>query len=201
MTRFTIGLTGGLASGKTTVLNLFQQLGVDTLSADHVVHQLMAKEGTAYTTIVNRFGLGIINKNHEIDRDKLRTVVFSSPEEKYWLETYLHPLVRKLLWQQREAMLSPYAMIEIPLLAETQTPYEWIQRILVVDCYEEIQLHRAEQRSGLPTAQLRHIMAQQATRQKRNSIAHDIIINDGDVLTLELEVKALHNEYLRLCQH
>ena len=196
MSIFTIGLTGGLASGKSTVLEFFHKLGIDTLSADNVVHQLMANDGIAYPTIVDHFGEKILNSKKNIDRAKLRAIIFNTPEEKIWLEHYLHPLVRATLLEQRDKSTSPYVVIEIPLLAESKTSYEWINRILVVDADQETQQLRAQKRSGLSNAESRHILNQQVSRQARNNLADDIIINHGDLPELEHQVKALHYKYL-----
>lgn len=198
MPRLTVGLTGGLASGKTTVLNFFHQWGIETLSADLIVHTLMQKNSPAYTVIRDHFGENVLNPHQEIDRSKLRSLVFNSPKAKHWLENYLHPLVRQTLLAELQKISSPYAVIEIPLLAETQTPFEWINRILVIDSDEKTQQLRAEKRSGLSLNDSKKILDQQATREKRNSIAHDIVLNNRDLAALELEVKALHNKYLQL---
>lgn len=198
MSIFRIGLTGGLASGKSTALECFRKLGIDTLSADKVVHQLMANDGIAYPVIVNHFGKDILNAENQIDRTKLRTIIFQIPEEKRWLENYLHPLVRASLLEQSQQSTSPYVVIEIPLLAEAQTPYEWIDRIVVVDANETTQQIRAQHRSGLSKNESRHILDQQATRQKRNSLADDIITNNGDFSELERQIKILHKKYLNL---
>lgn len=198
MPTFTVGLTGGLASGKSTVLAFFRKLGVDTFSADHVVHQLMANHGLAYTAIVDHFGTTILNSEKMIDRAKLRTLIFNAPHEKKWLEHYLHPLVRQSLLEQCAKATSPYVVVEIPLLTESQTPFEWIDRVLVVDSHEEAQQLRAQKRSGLSKAESHHILNQQATRQKRNATADDIITNFGDLKELELQVNTLHKKYLAL---
>ncbi len=200
MNYFTVGLTGGLASGKTTVLHMFQQLGIDILSADSAAHQLIRRGESAYFSIIEHFGENIMDSHREINRKILASLIFNFPEEKRWLENLLHPLIRQSLWQQRQTLRSAYAVIEIPLLAENQASYTWLDRILVVDCDEETQQYRAKQRSGLTYQESGSIMSQQASRQTRNNIAHDIIINHGDINRLELEVKALHNKYLRLSQ-
>lgn len=194
---FIIGLTGGLASGKSTVLHFFQKLGIDTFSADTVVHHLIAPSGIAYPDILEHFGSTILTANQDIDRSKLRTIIFNNPMEKAWLEALLHPLVRKLLFEQASQAESSYVIVEIPLLAETNTPYEWIDRILVVDTDEAEQQKRAKQRSGLTESQSRAIIDQQAPRQKRLQIADDVLHNN-DLSLLELNVKQLHNKYLSL---
>lgn len=198
MSSFIVGLTGGLASGKSTALNYFHALGIDTFSADNVVHQLMANEGLAYSTIIHHFGKIILNSEKKIDRTKLRTIIFSSPEEKGWLEHYLHPLVRQSLLEQCQKSTSPYVVVEIPLLAESKTPFEWINRILVIDADEATQQLRALKRSGLSTTESRDILNQQASRQKRNGIADDIIVNHGDLLKLEHQISTLHQDYIKI---
>ncbi len=198
MPRLTVGLTGGLASGKSTVLGFFHKLGIETLSADKIVHSLIENSGIAYSTIIDHFGPEILTSEKNIDRIKLRHIIFSSSEEKRWLEQYLHPLVRSSLLKQLEKVTSPYAVIEIPLLAESETPFEWLDRVLVVDTDEETQQLRAQLRSGLTQQESRNILDQQANRQKRNSIADDVIINQGGLFELEIQVNELHNQYLKL---
>ncbi len=198
MSRLTVGLTGGLASGKSTVLELFHKLGIETLSADKIVHCLIENGGAAYSTIIDHYSESILTSEKNIDRAKLRQIIFSSPEEKRWLEQRLHPLVRSSLLKLLEKVTSPYAVIEIPLLAESETPFEWLDRVLVVDTDEATQQLRARLRSGLTQQESRNILDQQATRQKRNSIADDVIVNQGSLFELELQVKELHNKYLEL---
>lgn len=200
MTFFTVGLTGGLASGKSTVLGIFEKLGIETLSADNIVYELMSPQGAAYFSIIEHFGQSILDINLKIDRAQLRSLVFNSPEKKRCLENILHPLVRQRLWEQRQNLTSSYVVIEIPLLTETKIAYHYLNRVLVIDCDEKLQLLRARQRSGLSDEQSCQIIKQQASRQERNNIAHDIIINDGNLAKLELKVKELHNKYLRLSQ-
>lgn len=193
-----IGLTGGLASGKSTVLKFFQQLGIDTFSADIVVHELISNNGAAYPIILKHFGQDILLENHEINRAKLRSIIFNQATEKHWLEQLLHPLVRDSLFKQAHQAKSSYVIIEIPLLAEAEAPIEWIDRILVIDADEATRQDRAEKRSGLSKNQSRAIINQQASRQKRNAISDDILINNNNLLQLELEVKQLHNKYKSL---
>lgn len=199
MSAFVVGLTGGLASGKSTVLEFFRKLGVDTFSADNIVRQLMANDGLAYATIVDHFGKNILDlgSSKHIDRKKLGAIIFNTPKEKLWLEHYLHPLVRTSLLKLCQQSISPYVVVEIPLLAEAQTPFEWINRILVVDSDEETQQLRAENRSGLSKKESQHIINQQATREKRNRLADDIITNQGNLSQLEQQVKFLHQQYLK----
>ena len=200
MSTFVVGLTGGLASGKSTVLGFFHKLGINTFSADQVVHQLMANDGLAYSAILTHFGNNIINSENKIDRAKLRSIIFNSPAEKRWLEHYLHPLVRKSLLEKCEKSTSMYVVVEIPLLAESQTSFEWIDRVLVVDADEAIQQLRAQHRSGLSKNESRCILDLQASREKRNSLANDLIINDGNLSALEQQVKELHRQYLKLAE-
>lgn len=198
MAKLTIGLTGGLASGKSTALAHFKRLGADTFSADQVVHRLIAQEGAAYSAILNHFSKDILDSAADIDRAKLRALIFNSAEDKRWLEHLLHPLVRSALLAQLALSTSEYAVVEIPLLAESNTPFEWIDRILVIDSSEEAQQLRAKSRSGLSNSESRRILDQQSTREKRNALAHDIIVNQGDLSGLERQVEALHHRYAAL---
>lgn len=198
MPRFTVGLTGGLASGKSTVLKLFEKLGIETLSADKIVHELMHKTTPFYKDIINQFGQEILDANQEIDRKKLRNIVFNSLEKKKWLEEYIHPLVRKTLWEKGQALTSPYVMLEIPLLVENQADYAWINRILVIDCHPSLQQERALIRSHLSYEESNAIIKQQARREKRNEIADDILLNEGNIESLTVNIKKLHLVYLEL---
>lgn len=191
-----IGLTGGLASGKSTVLSLFQKLGVDTFSADSIVHQLLNHHKKTQKIIIEHFGNDILTQKNEINRTKLRNIIFNSKEEKAWLENCLHPRVRERLKRACAQSISPYVIVEIPLLAESKTPFEWINRILVVDADEEIQQYRAQNRSQLSNDEVHQILKQQTTRQKRNAIADDLITNDNDLAHLEMQVMQLHRNYI-----
>lgn len=194
----TIGLTGGLASGKSTVLAFFRNLHIDTFSADTIVHQLMSPQGAAYTQILKHFGPDILCNKQNIDRTRLRKHVFQNAAEKKWLENCLHPLVRSELLRQVQLANSPYVVIEIPLLAESINAYQWLDRILVIDSDEERQQQRAKLRSNLTQQEINAIIQQQASRQERQKIADDLILNTNDLKQLELEVKRLHNKYLGL---
>lgn len=195
---FIVGLTGGLAAGKSTVLAFFQQLNIATFSADDIVHQLISPQGSAYKKILDYFGVEIINDKQEIDRPRLRKRIFTQAEEKKWLENCLHPLVRHKLLEGVKQANSPYVVIEIPLLVESINAYTWIDRILVVDADEKLQQQRARQRSHLKQQEIDNILQQQASRQARQKIADDIILNTNNLKQLELEIKQLHNNYLNL---
>lgn len=198
MSTFAIALTGGLASGKTTVLKMFHALGVDTLNADQTAHEITRVDGIAYLDIVQHFGQKILLSNKQIDREQLRCIIFNCPKQKKWLENYLHPLIRKRLYEQFSSSTSPYVMVEIPLFAESNDNYPWINHVLVIDCDEKIQYERAKNRSGLSLEETKKILQQQQTRQKRNLIADDILFNDGDLLSLSSKVNKLHEKYLCL---
>ncbi|MCD8524766.1 MAG: dephospho-CoA kinase [Gammaproteobacteria bacterium] len=198
MSTFAVALTGGLASGKTTVLNMFHSLGIETLNADQTAHDITHVNGIAYSNIVQHFGQDILLPNKQIDREKLRHIIFNTPREKKWLENYVHPLIRKRLFEQFLSSTSPYVVVEIPLLAESNNTYPWINYVLVIDCDEQTQYQRAKQRSGLSVEESKKIVQQQQTRQKRNMMAHDILINEGDLASLLSKVKILHEKYLHV---
>lgn len=195
---FTLGLTGGIGSGKTTIANMFADLGIQLVDTDQLAHQLTAPKGSAIPAIVATFGEQMLLSNGALDRDQMRELIFSDPEQKLRLEQILHPLIR----QETEAALqqasSAYVIGVVPLLVESPTWTSRFDRILVVDCHEATQIARVVARSGLSEERVRSIMANQATRETRLSHADDVIVNEGDLTQIRQQVGLLHQKYLRL---
>ena len=192
-----IGLTGGIGSGKSTATDLFMKQGVPVIDADVISRSLTAHQGKALPAIQTVFGNesvcdGILN------RDYIRDLVFKRPEAKAELEAILHPLILQSIQQQQEAIIEPYAIVDIPLLTELPQFRTLVNRVLVIDCPEALQLERVMSRSGLSLEQIKSIMAQQATRVQRLAIADDVILNDGDLQNLEQQVIECHQHYLQL---
>lgn len=195
-----IGLTGGIGSGKTTVANYFAELGITIIDADIVAREVVKPNKFAYEKIIEYFGTNILSANQEIDRKKLREIIFSDANAKAWLEQLLHPLIRQEMNSQIKNAESPYIIMVIPLLVESLEPNPLVNRILVVDAPESIQVQRTSQRDSILSEQVQAIMNTQATREQRLMKADDIIVNDGDLNSLYEQVKSLHEQYLLLAR-
>ncbi|MBY0574737.1 MAG: dephospho-CoA kinase [Undibacterium sp.] len=200
MTQFSLGLTGGIGSGKTTVANYFAQLGAGIIDTDAIAHALTAPNGLAITAIRASFGNDFISESGAMDRQKMRDQVFSSASQKQLLESILHPLIR----QECEAAASalrehhPYLIFVIPLLVESGFWVESLDQILVVDCEQATQIQRVMARNGLPQEQVSRIIASQVPRSERLAVADDVINSDRDLSQVRLEVEKLHEKYINL---
>ena len=198
-TSFKIGLTGGIASGKSTVANLFSDLGVEILDADDIAHSITSKQGSAYNKIVKHFGEDVIGNDKELDRKKLRTIIFNNSELKRDLEQIIHPEVNAIINQKINASQEPYQIIVIPLLIETGYQ-NFVDRVLVVDCSVETQLARLINRDNETMKNARKIIANQIERNQRLKFADDIIENEKktSINVLKNKVLQLHETYLEL---
>jgi dephospho-CoA kinase len=195
--RLRIGLTGGIASGKTTVASRFRELGVPVIDADEVSRAVVAPGEPGFTDVLERFGAGVLGANCELDRRALREIVFADPSSRGALESILHPLIRAEM-ERRETMAEgPYVVMAIPLLVEGASR-DRIDRILVVDVEEAVQLDRLMARDGSTTEQARTILAAQATRTGRLAAADDVLMNTGTITELRQAVDQLHERYQRL---
>lgn len=192
-----VGLTGGIASGKTTVAALFQELGVPIIDADEIARDITVHNAQVREAIAGHFGDNLMNPDGSIDRRKLRELVFQYPRERQWLETLLHPLILEIMENQVKKTKYPYCICAIPLLVESYG-LEFIQRILVVHATQETQLKRAMARDEATQEAIEKIIASQTSPEKRLSRADDIIENDGDKASLKKKVVALHQKYLQL---
>jgi len=193
----TIGLTGGLASGKTTVAKLFAKKNITIIDTDVIAKQLVEPSMPAYDKIIAHFGQQILLNNKHIDRRKLREIIFANATDKNWLEHLLHPLIREQVFQQIKTATSPYCIVIIPLLIENY-PSPFIHRILVVDCPEQIQIQRAVQRDNITEALAKNILSQQASQTERLKYADDVIENHTGLDSINEQVDALHLKYLQL---
>ncbi len=195
---FSVGLTGGIASGKTTVSNLFEALGVPVIDTDVISRKLLEPGELAYRQACAQFGKGILLPNGEIDRASLRKIVFSDRNQKSWLEAMLHPLIYQ---RSHDAMVehsrADYVLLVVPLLFETNFQ-SLVDRILVVDCPAEQQIRRLIKRDGIDEELAHNILAQQLGNSDRVARAHDIIDNRDDSVDLASQVAALHQSYLQL---
>lgn len=192
-----IGLTGNIGSGKSTVLRLFETLGVKTASADALVHDLTRKGGACLKAIHTRFGDAILTESGELNRSALRQIISQSKDDKAWLEALLHPRVRQKLEQIVRQANAPYTMLEIPLLFSLKY-YPYIQRVLLVSAPEATQIARIVARDNTSPEKARDILALQPDMAERRKLAHDEIINDGDLTHLEQQVVSLHAFYMQL---
>ncbi|MCX7121068.1 MAG: dephospho-CoA kinase [Gammaproteobacteria bacterium] len=194
---FCIGLTGGIASGKTTAARLFSDLGVPIIDADEISHQLTQPNAAAYEKIVNHFGEAILHEDNTINRKKLRRIIFKNKVQRRWLENLLHPLIRKTMKDLISKVQSPYCICVIPLLAESQD-IDFIDHVLLIDTPIEMQIERAKKRDETNTKAIQKIIDAQANHQERLKIADDILPNNGDLLELKSHVEKLHQHFLSI---
>lgn len=190
-----IGLTGGIGAGKSTVAALFNAYGVPIMDADLIAHQLTQTGQAALAEIVCVFGESILHENGALNRAQMRNLVFSNPDKKQQLEAILHPLIYAQMQAQIDLLDCPYCIVCVPLLIENQKT-AFVDRVLVVDCPESVQIQRVMQRNGLSLAQIQAIMATQVSRAERLKSADDILDNSSATRSLAPQVKKLHNSYL-----
>ncbi len=194
--KFSVALTGGIGSGKSTVADMFAGLGASVIDTDVIAHQLTAAGGVAITPIVAAFGASFIDASGAMNRVKMRTLIFSNPDAKQRLESILHPLIRNETTSAAQQAGGPYLIFVVPLLIESGNWTHRVGRILAVDCDEQTQIQRVMQRSATAESQVRAIMATQASRQQRLQAADDIIVNSGEQAELAPQVTQLHTRYL-----
>ncbi len=195
----TIGLTGGIGCGKSTIAQCFQKLGITVIDADAIAHELVTPDAPAFSAIFQHFGSCILNNDGTINRKKLREIIFADTQQRNWLENLLHPLILREINQRKKKADSPYCILMIPLLLEKNV-YQDIDRILVADATEQLQIKRVKQRDQLTTEQAKAIIATQISRQERLKFADDIIQNIGNLAKLHQQITALHQRYLQLAK-
>jgi len=194
-----VGLTGGIGSGKSTVAAFFEAFGITVIDADQLSRQVVQRGEPALTNIVEHFGKLILDETGALNRSALRQIVFNNPAEKLWLEELLHPLIRKRMKEEIRQCHGEYCILMSPLLLETAQREE-VDRILVIDAPESLQIERTMHRDGNDESLVRAIMATQSDRNWRHSNADDLIINDQDLGHLKAEVARLHSIYLDLAR-
>jgi dephospho-CoA kinase len=197
--RLRIGLTGGIASGKSTVARRFVELGVPVIDADEAARAVVAPGKPGLAQVLERFGSEVAGENGELDRRALRELIFRDPGSRRDLEAILHPLIRADMERSAELAVGPYVIMVIPLLVEGGAR-DRVDRILVVDVDELVQLQRVRARDGCTEDQARAILASQASRSVRLAAADDALLNTGTVTDLRQAVDRLHAEYLRLAE-
>jgi dephospho-CoA kinase len=191
-----IGLTGGIGCGKSTVAGLFAEHGAGIIDTDAIAHHLTQSGGDAIAAISAAFGKDYITVDGELDRAKMRGLIFSDAAAKQRLELIMHPLILEQAKQQlRLLQTKPYIIIVVPLLAESPSFRQLVQRVLVVDCDENTQVARVIGRSQMEEAEVRGIIAQQTPRAERLQIADDVIHNDAGMDSLAEQVSVLHERY------
>jgi dephospho-CoA kinase len=195
---YIVGLTGGIGSGKSAAAKLFEELGATVIDTDAIAHALTAPGGAAIAPIRAAFGADFISAEGALERARMRELVFADAAKKRQLEAILHPLIRERSGELVRAAASPYVILMVPLLVESGAYRGRCQRILVIDCPEELQIERVVARSGISAAQVRAIMATQVSRAARRAAADDVIDNSRDLAHLRREVEALHRRYLQL---
>jgi dephospho-CoA kinase len=195
-----IGLTGGIASGKSTVTQRFAELGVPVIDADVASRSVVEPGRPGLAQVVQRFGAGVLDERGGLDRRALRNLVFKDSSLRQALDAILHPLIRAEMEHEAEAAKGPYVVMAIPLLVEGGSYAKRVDRVLVVDAEETLQIQRLQARDGSSAEQARAILASQASRAARLAAADDVLSNTGTVAELRQAVDRLHEQYLQLAQ-
>lgn len=197
---FSVGLTGGIGSGKSTVADRFAELGAAIVDTDAIAHAITAPGGAAIAALRARFGDAYVADNGALDRARMRELVFADPDAKRALESILHPLIRAQAEEiaQRAAGNAPYVMFVVPLLVESGNWTTRVARVLVVDCPVDVQIERVIRRNRIDAAAVRAIVAQQASRSRRLAAADDVLYNGAATGQLAERVARLHALYCRL---
>jgi len=195
-----IGLTGGIGSGKSAAAEEFARLGATVVDTDAIAHELTCAGGAAMSGVRSLFGDAYIDASGAMDRRKMRELVFSDPRAKQRLEALLHPLIREESQRRIAAATGPYVVHVVPLLIESPDYRQRVDRVLVIDCPEDVQLARVRARSGFAEEEVRRVIAAQATRAMRQAAADDLVDNGGSLEDLRAQVGALHRRYLELAE-
>ncbi len=198
--RLVVGLTGGIGSGKSAVTAEFERLGVPVVDADIVAREVVMPGSDGLTEVVQAFGTDVLGANGMLDRKKLRLRVFDDDTQRKHLESILHPKIRDRIRHKLDAITTPYCILCVPLLVERQG-YENVDRILVIDCSEELQITRVMARDNLTRSQVEAIMRTQATREHRLAVADDVIDNSRDLEALRAPIAKLHEKFTDIAEN
>ncbi|MGN6790051.1 MAG: dephospho-CoA kinase [Rhodanobacteraceae bacterium] len=198
--RYVVALTGGVASGKSAVAQRFETLGIRVYDADVAAREVVAPRQPALAEIEFVFGAEMLQADGSLDRRAMRERVFADVEARRKLEAIIHPQVRARLRRCVGTDPGPYCMLAIPLLVENRTEYDWVDRVLVVDAPEILQVERLMRRDGVTREAAQRVLDAQSTRAQRLAIADDVIVNDGEASALDAQVAALHARYLELAR-
>ena len=195
--KFVLGLTGGIGSGKSAASHWFEAQGITVVDADVVAREVVEIGQPALTQIQQAFGDWVLLADGSLNRRALREYIFQSPEARKTLESITHPAIRTSIIQQLHAAQSPYAILVSPLLFETNQ-HELTQHTLLIDATIELQIERASQRDGQNIEQIRNIIAAQMSREQKQTMADDIVLNDGHLDHLYAHLRLLHQKYLNM---
>jgi len=195
---FSIGLTGGIGSGKTTVAGMFAERGASIVDTDAIAHGLTAPGGLAMQAIIAQFGPAFADASGALDRARMRELVFADAGAKARLEAILHPRIRDAALAAGAAATGSYVIYAVPLLVESGTWRSRVARVLVIDCREEVQIARVMARNNLPESQVLAIMAAQASRAQRLAAADDVIENNDGIAALAPQIDRLHALYMKI---
>ncbi|MEO7067903.1 MAG: dephospho-CoA kinase [Rhodanobacter sp.] len=193
-----IGLTGGIAAGKSAVTRRFEALGIEVYDADLAARDVIQPGSDGLAAVVDTFGRDVLDETGQLDRPAMRQKVFTDPSARKTLEAIIHPRVRQWLLDRALADRSAYCVLAIPLLVENIQHYRWVDRVLLVDASEATQVSRLIARDGIDDALALRMLAQQATRAQRLVLADDVIENSGEESALDKAVAALHQRYVTL---
>ena len=196
---FISGMTGGIGSGKSEALKIFESLNIKVIDLDNIAKEITDSSHQAIQEIKLVFGDAIFDKDNRLDRKKLREIIFSEKDQKINLEKILHPKILEEVMKRLNVLSNEsYVVIDIPLLFETNQYTSLISRSLVIDCKVDDQIERVKKRDGIDTSVIQSIIEQQVGRNYRNERADDVVVNDGSIEKLEESIKALHKKYLNL---
>jgi dephospho-CoA kinase len=196
---YRVGLTGGIASGKSTAAKFFGALGVPIIDTDQLARDVVEPGQPPLERLVERFGAGILTEDGHLDRPALRNIVFSDPKARADLEALTHPAIGAAVEAKSNELGGIYQILVLPLLVEKNLGSQ-LNRVLVVDCDEELQIRRLQTRDGSTLEQARAILNAQASRTSRLKAAHDVIKNEGDMSAVREQVEQLHARYLELAR-
>ncbi len=197
---FSLGITGGIGSGKSTIAHLFAERGASVIEMDVIAHQLTAPGGLGMDAIRREFGAQFVNEDGSLNRAKMRELVFQDASAREKLEAILHPMIKEEAQNQANQSKGDYIIFVIPLLTEQPVWQDMPDRILLVDCPEELQINRVMMRNRMEKKQVEAIMAAQATRQERLAIADDVILNDNEIDKLLEKIDYLHSKYKKIAE-
>ncbi len=195
---FVVGLTGGIGSGKSAAAEEFARLGATVIDTDAIAHELTRAGGAAVDDVRRLFGDAYVEASGAMDRARVRELVFADPAAKKKLEALLHPMIRAESQRRIDSAKGPYAVHVVPLLVESPDYCRRVDRVLVIDCPEELQLARVRMRSGLSEQEVQRIIAAQVPRRERLAAADDVIDNGGSLDALRRQVQTLHERYVVL---
>ena len=194
-----IAITGGIGAGKSTAVDMFKHYGVPVIDTDIIARKLVDSDPAVLTAMTNSFGNGILNDAQQLDRDRLRQIIFNDRRKRETLQEILHPRIHQQVLSDLANLQANYCLVVIPLLVESKHDYPH-DRILLIDANEDVQLERASKRDNNSKELIQKIMSAQASRKERRAAADDIIDNNGSQHELQMQVAAMHEKYLKLSQ-